>query len=314
MKTHIWIISVCMLFLLSGCTGHQAPDSIQKSVPVYELTREQYREFLDSPSLHYLESNIEKYEYSIDTLNDKKIVRTKSEDAESTESSDEGVFRISSTPVYASLIEAWGSKPQVQQYLQNHNIEEDVDGIVFLSSSGLPCSIGVRTESNWYFVTIDEYDEDYQQNIHGDSYIYRLYTHSEILKKYEVVDADLFINGEKTLSVKMHYDYAEIPALSLFEQLGASVQRQDDVITVMYNGNYATITPSTQTIEFETGAEYGEDPPGGVSCFFVQGAEIYLDTATAANVLREFGIDMSWSREEFAVHINTGETGDGSLS
>jgi hypothetical protein len=253
-----------------------------------------------------LESNTTKYEYSIDKQNNKKIIRKNSDGAGSAGSMDEGVFRISHTPVYVSLINLWGDKSQVQQYLQSNNISGAIDDVVFLWCYELPCSIGVCVESEWYFVTIDEYTEDLEQKIHGDSYVYRLYTRNEILKKYEISDADLLIKGEKALSVKMQYDYAEIPILRLFELLGADVRRNTDTVTIEHNGKNVKINTSTPKIEFENQEWWlGDEPPGGGLYFFVQGTEIYLDTTTAANVLREFGIEMSWSREESMVWVNT---------
>ena len=300
-----------MLLVLFGCTDHPAYNNTQhtvqtdKSILVYKLAYEQYLKFIESPSIHYLESNTAKYEYSIDKQNNKKIIRKKSDGSNSAESVDEGVFRISHTPVYVSLIDFWGDISQVQQYLQSNNISGSIDDVVFLSCYELPCSIGICVESDWYFITIDECNEDYQQNIHSDSYVYRLYTHNEILKKYANSDADLFIDGEKVLSVKMHYDYAEIPILYLFEQLGADVQWYDDTVTIEYNKVSVKIHTGTRMIEFENKVQYAEEPPGGVSCFFVQGTEIYLDTAMAADLLREFGIEMYWSREESMVCVNT---------
>ena len=307
----ISILFLCMLLALSGCTNYSTISNTQhtvqteKSILVYKLAYEQYLKFIESPSIHYLESNTAKYEYSIDKQNNKKIIRKKSDGSNSAESVDEGVFRISHTPVYVSLIDFWGDISQVQQYLQSNNISGSIDGVVFLSSYELPCSIGICVESEWYFVTIDEYIEDYQQNIHSDSYVYRLYTHNEILKKFEIIDADLFVNGEKTLPVRMHYDYAEIPILYLFEQIGADIQWHDDIVMIEYNEKSAKINITTRIIEHENKIQHGEEPPGGVACFFVQGTEIYLDTTMAADLLREFGIEMSWSREESMVCVNT---------
>lgn len=317
MQKNLWMIFGFILLVLliclalPGCTNcptfsnTQHTVQTEKSILVYKLDYEQYLKFLDSPSIHYLESNTAKYEYSIDKQKNKKIIQKKLDDIDSAKSVDEGVFRLSHTPVYVSLIDFWGDISQIQQYLQSNNISGDIDDVVFLSCYELPCSIGICVESEWYFVTIDEYIEDYQENIHSDSYVYRLYTHNEILKKYENVDADLFINGEKALSVKMHYDYAEIPILHLFELLGADIQWHDDTVTVEYNEKSAKIYIATQTIELENKEQYGDEPPGGVSCFFVQGTEIYLDTTVAADVLREFGIEMSWGREESMVCVNT---------
>ena len=299
-----------MLLTLFGCVNNPTSSNTQhtvqteKSISVYELTYEQYLKFLELPSIHYLESNTTKYEYSADKQNNKKIIRKKIDDADSVVSVNEGVFRISHTPVYLSLIDFWGDISQVQQYLQSNSISGDVNDVVFLSCYVLPCSIGICVESEWYFVTVDEYDEDYQQNIHSNSYVYRLYTHNEILEKYKIVDADLFVNSEKTMSVRMRYDYAEIPMLYLFIRLGANVQWCGDVVTIEYNEKSAKICTATQMIELENKVWYGEEPPGGVSCFFVQGTEIYLDTFMAADVLREFGIEMTWSREESMVCVN----------
>lgn len=310
MKKYVWTIFLCMLLTLSGCVNNPTFSNTQhtvqteKSILVYELTYEQYLKFLELPSIHYLESNTTKYEYSTDKQNNKKIIRKKIDDADSVESVNEGVFRISHTPVYLSLIDFWGDISQVQQYLQSNSISGDVNDVVFLSCYVLPCSIGIRVESEWYFVTVDEYDEDYQQNIHSNSYVYRLYTHNEILEKYKIVDADLFVNSEKTMSVRMRYDYAEIPMLYLFRHLGADIQWCGDIVTIEYNEKSAKICTSTQMIELENKVWYGEEPPGGISCFFVQGTEIYLDTFMAADVLREFGIEMTWSREENMVCVN----------
>ncbi len=310
MKKYVWTIFLCMLLTLSGCVNNPTSSNTQhmvqaeKSISVYELSYEQYLKFLELPSIHYLESNTTKYEYSADKQNNKKIVRKKIDDADSVVSVNEGVFRISYTPVYLSLIDFWGDISQVQQYLQSNSISGDVNDVVFLSCYVLPCSIGICVESEWYFVTVDEYDEDYQQNIHSNSYVYRLYTHNEILEKYKIVDADLFVNSEKTMSVRMRYDYAEIPMLYLFIRLGANVQWCGDIVTIEYNEKSAKICMSTQMIELENKVWYGEAPPRGVSCFFVQGTEVYLDTFMAADVLREFGIEMTWSREESMVCVN----------
>lgn len=310
MKKYVWTIFLCMLLTLSGCVNNPTSSNTQhtvqteKSISVYESTYEQYLKFLELPSIHYLESNTTKYEYSTDKQNNKKIIRKKSDDADSVESVNEGVFRISYTPVYLSLIDFWGDISQVQQYLQSNSISGDVNDVVFLSCYELPCSIGICVESEWYFVTVDEYDEDYQQNIHSNSYVYRLYTHNEILEKYKIVDADLFVNSEKTMSVRMRYDYAEIPMLYLFIHLGANIQWCGDIVTIEYNEKSAKICTATQMIELENKVWCGEESPGGVSCFFVQGTEVYLDTFMAADVLHEFGIEMTWSREESMVCVN----------
>ena len=251
MQKHIWMIFCFILLVLLiclafyGCTNYpgfintQYTAQTEKSILVYKLDYEQYFEFLEEPSVHYLESNTTKYEYSIDKQNNKKIIQKKFDGTDSVKNVDDGGIRISHTPVHVSLIDFWSDISQVQQYLQSNNISADIEDVVFLSCYELPCSVGVYVESEWYFVTIDEYSEDYQQNIHSDSYVYRIYTRNEFIKKYGKSDADLLINGEKSLTVKMYYDHAEIPILNLFKLLGADIQWNNNSVTIIYNGKNA---------------------------------------------------------------------------
>lgn len=296
--------------MLAGCKNPGISNAAQRdlkaeeSILVYNLTYKQYLEFLNTPSVDCLESNATKYSYSVDAQN-KKIFKKRLDNKRLIESADDGVFRISNTPIYSSLINFWSDKSQVQQYLETNNIYGAVDNVLFLSCYTVPCSIGLYINSEWYFVIIDEFDEDYQLDIHSNTYAYRLYTRSEILKKYQIVNADLFINGNKKTQVKMHYNYAEIPITYTLEQLGADIQRNDCTVIIEYNKRNAKIHTTSKLIEFESGKRYGEEPPGGFSCFFVQGTETYLDTSLAADVLLEFGAEIYWSRENGAVYVTT---------
>ena len=118
-----------------------------------------------------------------------------------------------------------------------------------------------------------------------------------------IVDADLLINGEKSLSVKMRYAYAEIPILALFKCLGANIQWDNDTITVKYNEQIIKLYPSKGRIELENGKQYGQVPPGGLAIFIVRDKEVYIDTGMAADLLKNFGVEMAWSREERAVYV-----------
>ena len=316
MKKKIFVGLVCLFFSFaaSGCANNNSVvekqpnnDSIADSaIVVCDLTREQCAFFLKSPSVDYLEKNTERFKYSIDPNNDKKIIFQKVTGTSAVaESIDGGVHRLSYTPIYCSLVEFWGSEIKVQEYLQNNNIIEHTNTVYFLCMNGLPDCIWISTETEWYFVTIDEQVEDIENNLHSDSFVYRLYRYDEFVSKFGVVDADLFVNEKRLLTVKMYYDMAEIPILALLEKLGANIQWEDANVNITYNNNGATIDTVNRIIKFKNGLEYGKEPPGGSTYFAIRESEIYIDTFIATDVLQEFGIELSWSREELAVNVKT---------
>ncbi len=309
MRKYIWVLSALIIpFIFLGCTGYSAnknervTEKVEQSITVYEITGDQYLTFLELPSIDYLKSVSTIHVYSVDENHDKTMIKKKADATTFTEYSAEGVFRISYIPVWKSLIDFWSDRSKVQQYLESNDIWGNIEEIVFLSSYEFPCTIGICADSEWCFVTINEYDEDCLQDPHDDSFVYRIYTHHQTAKKFAIGDADVFVDEKRVFSVKMRYDDAKIPIVSLFQYLGADIQWYKDAVKIVYEDKCIQIDTISQSIHFPNDTIYC-DPPGGEAHFSVVGAEIYLDMNTTADVLRELNIEMTWSCQEHKVWV-----------
>ncbi len=154
-------------------------------IVTYEIPPASFHEFLHNPDREYLDSLGGKYIYSLCASDPAIIERRNSEGSEILDAYPEGVYRLSYTPMYASLIESWGSKDWVSAVLSMNGIDGEPEHIVFVYTDVLPACIWISTKENDYFVSVNEYSADYADNTHGESYTYRFYQREEYAQKME---------------------------------------------------------------------------------------------------------------------------------
>lgn len=178
----------------------------------------------------------------------------------------------------------------VEEYLSANGIIETVEALAVFEAPYVPITICVKTNSNNYFITINEELKD-------KSYTYRMYDDISYYEKYSGKEADLIINGDKINAdyVSVYYNYACIPLVPVIKSFGADVTWQSDTnAEILINGEsyYLDITVPTLYKQGEKNNNLLYCIDGGPTIIFDSNKELIVDQYVLRSVLYDLGEDV----------------------
>lgn len=174
----------------SSATDQGGSNAMNKII-VYEIIKQDvYYQFIRSPSDDILnQQGNGNLESSISITSAGSIKReTVSPNPGIIQEYDEGILRIGSAsglPVYKSLINFAGNTTEIKKYLAQNGVTANIKSVAIISGVQNKSTIWIKANQEDYFITINEQPEDYINNPHSDTYVYRLYNHSSYLEKSE---------------------------------------------------------------------------------------------------------------------------------
>ncbi len=290
-------------------------ESVSRLV-IYVMSQDGYIDFIQSPSKELLSrlndgTTISIFERSSTTG---MIMSTTFFRGEwSTDEIPDGVIRVgypNELIIYQSLVDFAGNRTNLQEYLTQHGIQDEIKYFSVIYADAFPGAIWVNTESDNYFISIEdsgEYVEDGQTKAHT----YRLYTQSDYCDEYArpvwesaTVSVDGAMVDLDVAEVSAIYRTAKLPVLALMRTLGAQINESSGVVTILYNGISMVWDIEGDAL---TTNGYPQNillcPPGGSGGFVVTDGELILQGDVLQNFLDQFAIVMSCDYSTHTVYI-----------
>ena len=265
---------------------------------IYNLSRDDFQDFINEPTEEMIYENcIRQNTYS-----------------------ESGVFHITSNALFLQiqdpLLSLLGDEDNLQNYLSESAITDKIIGTAIVDSPSFPLTVWIETENTNYFITVElpDYTQEYE---------YTLYDHTAFLEKYRIKEGRLYLNSQEIhlkSPIKIFSKNADIPLLTVMQELGASVEWQNSHIAIVtYNANAYFLD-----LESPLFCRLGDNNlnilyqiDGGASIIYAEGTELWLDWVTLKHVLNEIGVAVNIIIDNAIVSIevrNNGtfcKTGDG---
>lgn len=254
-------------------------------IKIYKISRDNFISFVEKPSQNFFKnSDFSAFSFSkgeewyITSENTRFLIKKK-------------------------LIDFLGTRNGVEKYLSQNNVNGGIEDIAVFDAPKFPITVWIKTTAENVYITINEKPED-------DMYVYRLYTHYEFCEKYLPKQSKLVVEGKeiatKTLP-KIYNNYADIPLIAVVEALGAKVVRQDNDITIKFNGKTYLLNINEPTL-YVSGNQtenllYKVD--GGATFVYSVGNELMIDNTTLYSVLSDMGkkITIKFDKDNLIVDI-----------
>lgn len=266
---HIFILVVTiLLFGVSACqksNQHKNPSEIV----VYKISRETFFSFLENPTISILNSE-----------ENNKCIYSQSGQWHIT--SDVKRFKIEQ-----SLLDFVGDKSQMQKYLSQYGVNDEVINTFVLDAPNVPLTIWVETSKDNMFITIEKQDDD-------NSYVYEYCTLSDYNNKYYWNYASLMVNNKEIKSnipSKIYSGYAEVPFVLVLKSLDATITSPtNEQLEIFFKGKKYVLDIDDRSI-YEIGKEDVNllHKDGGVTFVYPYESDIMIDTFTLNTVLRQMG-------------------------
>jgi len=323
-KVRIVVIVTCALLLL--CVGYfiflreaqpmqtlQNPMSGNVDIPypmsgtadtpyfaLYEISGDSFFQFIEAPSVSLL--NELSYRKSILSLSETSpdLIRREIVSDNPVQVFEQPDIRANNLLVSDPILRFIGNTAEIQAYLAEHGITDEIGSVAVLGMSMIPTTIWVQAGDENFFITYDLQSD-------GSGFAYRFYTHSKFEEQFSVKDGELIVNGIEIAHVKFHFDYVVLPLIATLEALGADTRQLDDgTILFAYNDAEFVLDKSEPSfVEVGMGFNLFMPPPGGYALFEVVDGEVMVDsTYTMREILRLIGAEMRIDNQQMTVMID----------
>jgi len=297
----------------------------------YYLDRNIYYDFIENPQKKLLDEDAEDiYIITKSPTKEGVIIEEKisSDPVEVNEYDTEDYSLYYELFLYDSFIEFVGDITEMEKYLKQNGITEDIENIAYIYSGTFHGDvIWVKTNQNNYFITINErYGEYYDyieeffstDNYNSEIYFYRLYDHSEYYEKYRMKDGKLIVKGKDATEdnyVKITCEYAEISLNAVIKQFGGEAEWNDDKqegIITYENKKYIFDKKNLSMIEAGNKSDHPDDMilpdclAGGYQHCEIINGEIILDSNSSMFWITKnlLGVEIDIDSNKLIVYIN----------
>ncbi len=225
MRKIVCITISILLLLLSGCNGSNTsvPSSsaenvssknvapVKDEITIYCFEREELYKLLEEPSFETLQTlEFEAFNYP---------------------DNGEGHYKHSGyvLKVDKEFRDFINVSSNMEKFLAERGIQETVRRSTVFETIDTSLVILVETEKNIYFIKLTDF-------VNGENVQYYLYTKEDFLKKFQIVEADIMIDGKLvTLTNKARIidNKAEVPFIETAKAMGAEFEWKSDLFAIM---------------------------------------------------------------------------------
>jgi hypothetical protein len=151
----------------------------------------------------------------------------------------------------------------------------------------------VKTEGDFWFITINEQPDD-------EKYVYRGYSFSDYKNKYGYVNAQLKVEGnyvECDAVIKRYHDYADVPFVETLICLGLDIRYEGEEIVIQANNDTYRLDMQNIKLVKNDDEDYNmlNQLDGGVTFAYYSNNSLMIDTNSLITILEEMGV---------VIHIN----------
>ena len=271
----LYLAIIILLFITLLVICFNGDRTKNEKMVIYSITRDSFDSFLEEPNLNVFD-NQKSTEYA---RSFKKQWHIR--------------YGSSRFTIRKELLNFVTDEEEIKMFLSEQVEIDVIQEIIIFEAPNIPVTMCVKTQEDFWFITINERPDD-------EEYVYRGYSFSDYKNKYGYVNAQLKVEGnyvECDAMIKMYHGYADVPFVETLICLGMDIRYEgEEIVTQANNDTYRLAMQNIKLVkndDEDSNMLYQLD--GGVTFAYYSNNSLMIDTTSLITILGEMGV---------AIHIN----------